>query len=186
MIEFKCSSVMVLKGAPWNDFLKIIFRHVGWNDRHTLRSEITCYIYLMSLSSSFLCYWLYHISLWDFINFCIIILSWQGAFLLWFVEKFCEWSDPHLTDGDRGSAKWCGDLSLSWCVAVQGLWFSDLGCFRPLHSLGLTGFCWTRAPKLWLRNFDFCYSSIFDLGLDSYVNWIHFFVPAWRCWNSQI
>lgn len=83
----------------------IIFRHVGWSDRHILQNEITCYISLMSLSSSFLCYWLYHISLWDFINFCIIIFSWQGAFLLWFVEKFCEWSDPHLTDADLWLSK---------------------------------------------------------------------------------
>ena len=86
-------------------FIIIIFRHVGWSDRHILQNEITCYISLMSLSSSFLCYWLCHISLWDFINFCIIILSWQGAFLLWFVEKFCEWSDPHLTDGDLWLSK---------------------------------------------------------------------------------
>ena len=91
--------------TEWFFFIIIIFRHVGWSDRHILQNEITCYISLMSLSSSFLCYWLCHISLWDFINFCIIILSWQGAFLLWFVEKFCEWSDPHLTDGDLWLSK---------------------------------------------------------------------------------
>lgn len=93
------------KGSSTEWFFKIIFRHIGWNDRHILRSKIPCYIYLMSLSSSFLFYWLYHISLWDFINFCIIILSCQGAFILWFVEKFCEWSNPHLTDGDLWLSK---------------------------------------------------------------------------------
>ena len=167
-------------------FIIIIFRHVGWSDRHILQNEITCYISLMSLSSSFLCYWLCHISLWDFINFCIIILSWQGAFLLWFVEKFCEWSDPHLTDGDlwlSKVARWSVRLLVCGGAGPLVFW---LGLFQTHHSLCFAGFCCTDAPELWLRSFDFCYSSRFDLGLDSYVNWIHFFVPAWRCWNSHI
>lgn len=63
----------------------VVFRDIGWNAGHILQNEIACYI--MSAISLFLCFWLYQISLLDFINF-YIYLSLQKASLFWFSEEF--------------------------------------------------------------------------------------------------
>lgn len=85
MIQFKCYSVIFLASSTEWFFDFVVFRDIGWNVGHILQNEIACYI--MSLISLFLCFWLYQISLLDFINF-YIYLSLEKASLFWFLEEF--------------------------------------------------------------------------------------------------
>ena len=161
VIEFKWYSVMFFKGAPQSDLLV-----VGWNDGHILRSEIACYIYLMNPSSSLLCFWLYQISLWDFI---ILVLSSsvdRGLFSFGSQKNFVREVIPTWQMEICGPAQWHGDLPLSWCVTAQGLVASGLLTWAAAgshHSVCLSAFCCTHSPEPQVRSFDFYFSLIFGL-----------------------
>lgn len=103
VIEFKWYSVTFLKGAPQGDLLL-----VGWHDRHILRSEIACYVYLMNLSSSFLCFRLYQISLWDFITLVLSSSVDRGLFSFDSQKTFVREVIPIWQMEICGSARWHG------------------------------------------------------------------------------